>query len=179
MTPEQTVERIADKHALGVYAKARSDAGSRVDDQLKADLAQLLALDLFGSERSKRWEAIDGTCGKFYNLADVSWFYHAEVAVAVPLFGRAADKHRQLKQQHGITDGIDVFKKVMAGERPSREGWWSGTPPSALATLPKGSKITGLARPTAKPCVAASIMLPDFGSVVSAVPACACVRGEV
>jgi hypothetical protein len=30
-----------------------------------------------------------------------------------------------VKQQHGITDGIDVFKKVTAGEHPSREGWWS------------------------------------------------------
>ena len=135
VTPELTLVRVADKEALDKYATARTAAGARVDYHLKGNLSQLLGFDHVGNDRSKRWEAKDGTRGTFYNLADVSWFYHADIREAIPLFGTAAAKHRQLRLQHGITDGVDVFKKVVEGNRSSREGWFCGLPPPALATL--------------------------------------------
>ena len=117
VTPELTLVRVADKEALNEYATARTAAGARVDKHLKANLSQLLGFDQVGNDRSKRWEAKDGTRSTFYNLADVSWFYHADIREAIPLFGTAAAKHRQLKLQHGITFGYDVFKKVVEGNR--------------------------------------------------------------
>ena len=117
VTPELTLVRVADKEALNEYATARTAAGARVDKHLKANLSQLLGFDQVGNDRSKRWEAKDGTRSIFYNLADVSWFYHADIREAIPLFGTAAAKHRQLKLQHGITFGYDVFKKVVEGNR--------------------------------------------------------------
>ena len=135
VTPELTLVRVADKEELNEYATARTAAGARVDKHLKANLSQLLGFDQVGNDRSKRWEAKDGTRGTFYNLADASRFYRADIPEAIPLFGTAAAKHRQLKLQHGITDGVDVFKKVVEGNRSSREGWFCGLPPPALATL--------------------------------------------
>ena len=162
VTPELTLVRIAHKEALDKYATARTAAGARVNYQLKANLAQLLGFDQVGSDRNKRWEATDGTRGTFYNLADVSWFYHADIREAIPLFGTAAAKHRQLKNQHGITDGVDVFKKVVGGKRSSKEGWFCGLPPPALATLPDGTSIIGLAVVTAEQHHgAAGTALPD------------------
>ena len=109
-----------------------------------------------------------GIRGKFYNLADVSWFYHADIRVAVPLFGREADKLRQVKAQHNISDGKTVFTQVLDGKRTSREGWSCGPPPSELATLPDGASIIGLAaRPSAEPHAAPGIvLLPDYGAVL-------------
>ena len=34
-----------------------------------------------------------------------------------------------------------MFKKVVEGNRSSREGWFCGLPPPALATLPDGEKV--------------------------------------
>ena len=161
VTPERTVYRLADKAALASYVDTRTAAGHRVDYQLKANLAQLLGFDSVGKDRTKRWEAVDGARGKFYNLSDVSWFYHREVRVAVPLFGKAADKLRQMKEQHGLTDGKDVFKQVMEGKRTSREGWSCGLPPSALATLSDGDSIIGLAAQRA-----ADWLNLDYGATV-------------
>ena len=72
VTPERTVYRLADKAALASYVDTRTAAGHRVDYQLKANLAQLLGFDSVGKDRTKRWEAVDGARGKFYNLSDVS-----------------------------------------------------------------------------------------------------------
>ena len=160
LTPERTVQFIADKNALDDYAKARSAAGWLVDKHLKANLAQLLEFDMVGKDRSKRWEAVDAPRGKFYNMADVSWFYRADIRVAVPLFGKPAEKHRQIKQQYNIKEGIDVFKLILDGKRSSKEGWSGGPPPAALATLPDGASIIGLGAHASEP-----FMLPDFGSV--------------
>ena len=160
VTPERTVQFIADKNALDDYAQARSAAGWLVDKHMKYNLSQLLEFDKVGEDRSKRFEVADGPRGKFYNLADVSWFYRADIRVAVPLFGKPAEKHRQMKQQHNIKEGIDVFKLVMAGKRPSKEGWSCGSPPSALATLPDGGSIIGLgAHASEEP-----FMVPDYGT---------------
>ena len=169
VTPELTLVRVADKEELNEYATARTAAGARVDKHLKANLSQLLGFDQVGNDRSKRWEAKDGTRGTFYNLADVSWFYRADIPEAIPLFGTAAAKHRQLKLQHGITDGVDVFKKVVEGNRSSREGWFCGLPPPALATLPDGASIIGLA--PAPSHGAAGIVLPDAPPVATTTPA--------
>lgn len=102
--------------------------------------------------------------------SDVSWFYRADIQEAIPLFGTAAAKHRQLKLQHGITDGVDVFKKVMEGNRSSREGWFCDLPPPALATLPDRASIIGLA--AARSHGAAGTVLPDAPPVaITASPA--------
>jgi hypothetical protein len=167
-TPELTLVRV-DKEALNEYATARTAAGASVDRHLKANLSQLLGFDQVGNDRKKRWEASDGTRGTFYNMADVSWFYHADIQEAIPLFGTAAAKHRQLKLQHGITDGVDVFKQVVEGKRSSREGWFCGQPPPALATLPDGASIIGLA--AARNHGAAGTVLPDAPPVAINAPA--------
>jgi hypothetical protein len=169
VTPELTLVRVADKEALNEYATARTAAGASVDKHLKANLSQLLGFDQVGIDRKKRWEASDGTRGTFYNLADVSWFYHAGIQEAIPLFGTAAAKHRQLKLQHVITDGVDVFKQVMEGKRSSREGWFCDLPPQALATLPDGASIIGLA--AARNHGAAGSVLPDASPVAINAPA--------
>ena len=169
VTPELTLVRVADKEALNEYATARTAAGASVDKHLKANLSQLLGFDQVGNDRKKRWEATDGTRGTFYNLADVSWFYHADIREAIPLFGTAAAKHRQLQHQHGITDGVDVFKRVVEGKRSSREGWFCGQPPPALATLPDGASIIGLA--AARNHGAAGTVLPDAPPVAITAPA--------
>ncbi len=52
VTPERTVQRINDKNALDEYAQARAAAGCLVDRNLKANLAQLLAIDKVGGDRS-------------------------------------------------------------------------------------------------------------------------------
>jgi hypothetical protein len=93
VTPELTLVRVADKEVLNEYATARTAAGASVDRHLKANLSQLLGFDQVGNDRKKRWEASDGTRGTFYNLADVSWFYHADIQEAIQLFGTAAAKH--------------------------------------------------------------------------------------
>ena len=108
VTPELTLVRLADKEALDKYATARTAAGARVNYQLKANLAQLLGFDQVGSDRKKRWEATDGTRGTFYNLADISWFYHAGIPEAIPLWCiklpyQAPKAPNNLKAQDGST----------------------------------------------------------------------------
>ena len=88
--------------------------------------------------------------------------YHADVGVAVPLFGLAPGKLKQWLAQYGDTVGsmsVSTFKRLLQSGKSSPSGWWCGPPPSGLADVVDGQSVLNL---RADHATSAAIQLPHY-----------------
>ena len=134
VTPEGRVQRIDNKAQLDEFADDRPDIGYK----LKGNISQLLGFDIIGADRSGRHEASGYFC---VQDTFTTWMYHDGVAFAIPLFGSAPQRFKQLKERASIQFSLPTFKRLVSdpGKR-SEDGWWCGSPPAAVvAGLPDGA----------------------------------------
>ena len=162
VTPEGRAHRIENKFQLDAFADGRTD----INYKLKGNISQLLGFDIIGSDRSGKHEA-----SGFFCVEDcfTTWMYHDGVTVAIPLFGSAPQRFKQLKERASIQFSLPTFKRLVSvpGKR-SEDGWWCGSPPAAVAAgLPDGASIYTIPKPatggTVMPAAQGEVGVPDYG----------------
>ena len=163
VTPEGRAYRIENKAQLEVFANGRTDIGYK----LKGNISQLLGFDIIGSDRSGKHEA-----SGFFCVEDTftTWMYHDGMTVAIPLFGSAPQRFKQLQERASIQFSLPTFKRmVSAPGKRSEDGWWCGSPPAAVAAgLPDGASIYGIPKPATDgigmPAAQGEVAVPDYGA---------------
>ena len=165
VTPEGCAYRIENKAELDVFADGRPQ---KIGYKLKGNIAQLLGFDIIGSDRSGKHEASGYFC-----VEDTltTWMYHDSVPVAIPLFGSAPQRFKQLQDRASIQFSLPTFKRMAStpGKR-SDDGWWCGSsPPAVAAGLPDGASIYGIPKAatevTGMPAAQGEVGVPDYGAI--------------
>ena len=158
--PQRTLWRLQDKKALKEWTEARN-----IGWRLRGNLNQLLGFDDIGTSGARTGHGRDD----YHCLHDVTWMYHQEQTEVIPLFGSGPKKFEQLQAQGTAGFKLRKFQAMMAtqGER-SEDGWWVGAEPSAVASLPNGSSLFGIARMPGSAAVPGAqlppVPLPDYGA---------------
>ena len=133
------------------------DGRRELDFASRGNLRQMLRYDPLPKGRSAKHEVED-----HFLLDEASWMYHADVGVAVPLFGLAPGKLKQWLAQYGDTVGsmsVSTFKRLLQSGKSSPSGWWCGPPPSGLADVVDGQSVLNL---RADHATSAAIQLPHY-----------------
>ena len=157
--PDRTIQRLADKQALWAWAEK---AGLRY--KLRDNIGQLLGINEVGEKRTGGRERED-----HFLLSETTWMYHDARETVIPLFGSYPQKFKQLAAQATISFSIATLKRLDAkrGTR-SEDGWWVGDEPAAVAALPNGSSVLGIARTPSSAAMSAAVLpaaaLPDYGA---------------
>lgn len=154
VTHDRTVQRFDDRVALDTFMNARG-----IDSKSQGNLRQLCRFNEIPKDRTKKRE-VKG----FTLLEDTSWFYHRDVAVAVPLFGSQAEQYGALVNEYGINKSklsLSTFQRMLRDKEPSRivEGWQRRSAPAAVATLADGASLLNLPAPAVQPT---AFTLPNY-----------------
>ena len=168
--PDRTIQRIPNKGALKEWADACG-----IHWKLRENLSQLLGFD----QPPTAGVTVGRSRADHFLLEDTTWIYHPTRQAALPLFGTYPQKFKQLQLQAApISFSVSTFKRLhqMRGQQ-SEDGWWVGVEPAAVAALPDGGSLLGLAaQPSGEAMPAAQPPLdglPDYGARTAAQSACA------
>ena len=137
--PERALWHFPDKEALKEWAWDRS-----MHWKLRENLSQLLGFDDIGSSGARTGHERED----YFLLQDITWMYHEKQRDVIPLFGTGPKKYQQLTQRvTNIGFKLRKFQKMLASKGTrSDDGWWVGEQPAAVASLPNGSSVFGIAR---------------------------------
>ena len=146
VTPELRIYHIESVAQLNEFAKA-----SKIDWQLRGNIAQLLGFASVGSDRTCRHQA-----SNYFVLHKATWMYHRDVEVAIPLFGSLPTKFASLKalSTTAVHMSLATFKRLVSTPgKVSDDGWWSDQPPEVLQLLSNGSSIANLLARAVSSCM--------------------------
>ena len=159
VTPERTVQRIADRSALEEFVERRN-----IGWQLAGNLRQLRGFDLVGNDRQQRKKA-----DNYFLLEDVKFLRSSGSPVLVALIGTVAQRLKQFQVYEPDVDP-ELLKNLLNTKRKKPLDGWSlvvGTPPVALE-LADGASIDGLSSSiTRHESIAPtlSVALPDYSAL--------------